>query len=228
MLRANRGRGRNPDPPRAARKRSRRERADPASPMPSGFRARAEYYDQLTGVFSISRRYFVIGAFDGALTVLGLILGATGYSDSPTLIIAAGVATAVALAVSSTFGAYEAERVEQDILQKEVSTAMLREVTGDKVAAHRFAIWVSSLIHGVAPLVAGLLPLVPFVFVPALLTFTDAVVAASVLTLAFLFALGVYLGTITKRSLLVGGLRLVIVAMLTAFVTFLIGGHSIF
>jgi predicted membrane protein (TIGR00267 family) len=190
------------------------------------FRQRARYYDQLTGVFSISRRYFVIGAFDGALTVLGLILGAAGVSTDPVLILSAGLATSVALAVSSTFGAYEAERVEQDLEHQELQSAMLRKVGGDKVAAHRFATIVSSLVHGVAPLVAGLLPLVPFLFVPQLLTFQTAVIVASGLTLAFLFALGVYLGTLTRKNVAVAGARLVAVAIATAFISYLIGGHA--
>lgn len=189
----------------------------------AGFWARARYYDQLTGVFSISRRYFVIGAFDGALTILGLILGAAGHSTDPVLIIGAGVATSVALAVSSTFGAYEAERVEQDIQRQELQSAMLTEVRGDKVAAHKFATRVSSIIHGVAPLIAGLLPIVPFFFVPSLLAFGQAVIMASGITIGFLFFLGVYLGTLTQRNVLKGGVRLVAVALATALITIWIG-----
>jgi predicted membrane protein (TIGR00267 family) len=224
MLRASRGRGRTTDSPRSPPKRLEPERAE-GSGMPEGFWARAKYYDQLTGVFSISRRYFVIGAFDGALTVLGLILGATGYSTNPALILAAGLATSVALAVSSTFGAYEAERVEQDIDHQEIQRAMLRDVGGDKVAAHRFAIIVSSLVHGTAPLVAGLLPLIPFLFVPWALPFIDAVIAAAGITIVFLFGIGAFLGTLTRRNAIVGGLRLVAVAIATAGITFVIGGH---
>lgn len=226
MLRASRGRGRQREAPRAPAGRADEDETIESRGPDKGFRERARYYDQLTGVFSISRRYFVIGAFDGALTVLGLILGAAGLSTDPALILAAGLATSVALAVSSTFGAYEAERVEQDLTHQELQTAMLRKVGGDKVAAHRFAIIVSSLVHGVAPLVAGLLPLVPFLFVPLLISFQGAVVAAVVVTLGFLFALGAYLGTITKKSMAMAGIRLVAVAILTAIVTFLIGGHA--
>ncbi len=227
MLRATKGRGRSGEAPRAPGPRADYERAEGADPV-KGWWARAKYYDQLTGVFSISRRYFVIGAFDGALTVLGLIIGAAGHSTDAGLILAAGFATCVALAVSSMFGAYEAERVEQDIEHQELQVAMLRKVGGDKVAAHRFATVVSSIVHGVGPLVAGLLPLVPFLVVPSLLSFGDAVLAAAVITLAFLFALGVFLGTLTRRNLAVAGLRLVVVAILTAALTVLIGGHSVF
>ncbi len=223
MLRAKRGavRGREAPPPPPPRE----EREEPLSSLT--FRERARYYDELTGVFAISRRYFVIGAFDGALTVLGLILGATGYSDSPSLILAAGFATSVALAVSSTFGAFEAESVEQDLAHDEIQSAMLRKVGGDKVAAHRFAKVVSSLVHGVAPLVAGLLPLASFLLVPSVLTFREAIVAAAGTTLVFLFVLGAYLGTLTKRNVVMAGVRLVTVAMATAALSLIIGGHVV-
>lgn len=227
MLRASRGRPANRESSRPRRRTPRRGREPRAAGPRRGFFARARYYDKLTGVFSISRRYFVIGAFDGALTVLGLVLGAAGHSSDPGLILAAGVATSVALAVSSVFGAFEAERVEQDLERQGLEAAMLTEVRGDMVAAVRFATRVSSLVHGVAPLLAGLLPLIPFLLVPGVLVFDQAVVYAALITFSFLFFLGAYLGTITKRSLALGGTRLVAVALATAILTILIGGHGI-
>jgi predicted membrane protein (TIGR00267 family) len=199
------------------------EPAHPGTGAPAKFFARARYYDHLTGVFSISRRYFVIGAFDGALTILGLVLGAAGHSTDATLILAAGLATSVALAVSSTFGAFEAERVEQDLERQGLESAMLTEVRGDMVAALHFATRLSSLVHGAAPMVSGLLPLIPFIFVPALISFDQAIVLSVVTTMGFLFFLGVYLGTITKKHLAISGLRLIIVALATALITVLIG-----
>ena len=201
------------------------EPAHPGTGKPAKFFARARYYDHLTGVFSISRRYFVIGAFDGALTVLGLVLGAAGHSTDATLILAAGLATSVALAVSSTFGAFEAERVEQDLERQGLESAMLTEVRGDMVAALHFATRLSSLVHGAAPMVSGLLPLIPFAFVPALISFDQAIVLSVVTTMGFLFFLGVYLGTITKKHLAISGLRLIIVALATALITVAIGFH---
>ncbi len=226
MLRTPKGRHANRESTRPRRRAARRNRSPKSRGPPRGFMARARYYDKLTGVFSISRRYFVIGAFDGALTVLGLILGAASHSNNPGLILAAGLATSVALAISSLFGAYEAERVEQDLERQGLEAAMLTEVRGDMVAAVRFASRVSPIIHGAGTMVAGLLPLVPFLLVPSVLPFGDAVVWASLLTFGFLFFLGAYLGTITKRSLAVGGLRLVAVALATAILTIVIGGHG--
>ncbi|MEM2900240.1 MAG: hypothetical protein QXT63_05565, partial [Thermoplasmata archaeon] len=53
----------------------RREDRDKKGRVLSSIWDRLDYYDELTDWKSISRRYFVIGAFDGALTILGVVLG---------------------------------------------------------------------------------------------------------------------------------------------------------
>ncbi len=47
------------------------------------WRRRIREYDEITNVGPIIRRYFVIGAFDGALTILGIIIytAAVGATD---------------------------------------------------------------------------------------------------------------------------------------------------
>src|SRR6267378_829256 len=42
-----------------------------------GWRRRIREYGEITNIGPIIRRYFVIGAFDGSLTVLGIIIGAS-------------------------------------------------------------------------------------------------------------------------------------------------------
>src|SRR5512136_2017706 len=102
---------------------------------------RLKFNFALTKSGAIARRYFVIGAFDGALTILGVILGAYASQghDHPELakelILAAGFAGGIALAISSTVGAYEAERVEHLLQHMKLEKAMLRPVEGDRVDA---------------------------------------------------------------------------------------------
>ncbi|MGD9963396.1 MAG: VIT1/CCC1 transporter family protein [Thermoplasmata archaeon] len=182
---------------------------------------------ELTKSGAIARRYFVIGAFDGALTILGVILGA--YVAQTTinpdlaeqLIIGAGVAGAVALSVSSAVGAYEAERVEHVLSHKHLEKAMLCEVEGTRKQAIGVSIFVSALSHGVAPLVAAFVPLIPFFFMPL----DEAVVTGTIITLAFLFGLGAYLGSLIKEMIVYTGLRFVIAGLATSIVLILIGGH---
>ena len=181
---------------------------------------------KLTRSASIARRYFVIGAFDGALTILGVILGAyvAEGSEHPELakqlILGAGFAGGIALAVSSTVGAYEAERVEHVLTHKVLEKAMLRPVEGTRVEAMKTSIWVSALVHGVAPLLAAFVPLVPFFF----MSLDTAVVTAIAMTVGFLFVLGAYLGSLIKEMIVYTGLRFVIAGLGTAIILILVGG----
>lgn len=180
----------------------------------------------LTKSGAIARRYFVIGAFDGALTILGVILGAyvaEGHAHpelAKQLILAAGFAGGIALAVSSTVGAYEAERVEHLLSHQHLEKAMLRPVEGARVEAMRVSISVSALVHGIAPLLAAFVPLLPFFFMPM----DAAVTTAIAFTLGFLFVLGAYLGSLIKEMIVYTGLRFVIAGLATAIILILVGG----
>lgn len=182
---------------------------------------------KLTKSEAIARRYFVIGAFDGALTILGVILGAyvsEGIADpvlAKKLILASGFSGGIALAVSSTVGAYEAERVEHLLKHQQLEKAMLRPVEGDRVDAMRVSIWLSALVHGAAPLLAAFVPLLPFLF----MELDVAVITAIGLTLGFLFVLGSYLGSLIKEMIVYTGLRFVIAGLATAIILIIVGGN---
>lgn len=186
-----------------------------------------KYLFELTRSAAIARRYFVIGAFDGALTILGVIIGAyiaqsrVDPEMARQLIIAAGMAGGIALAVSSAVGAYEAERVEHILSHKNLEHAMLSSVDGTRREAMTVSILVSAIVHGVAPLIAAIVPLVPFFFMPL----HEAVVAGIVITMVFLFALGGFLGSLIKETFIYTGLRFVIAGLATAIILILIGGH---
>lgn len=185
------------------------------------------YLFQLTRSASIARRYFVIGAFDGALTILGVIIGAYVAEANvhpelaKQLIVSAGFAGGIALAVSSAVGAYEAERVEHILSHKNLEQAMLRPVEGIREEAMTVSILVSAVVHGLAPMVAAIVPLVPFFFMPL----HEAVVAGIVITMVFLFVLGAFLGNLIKEIFVYTGLRFVIAGLATAIVLIMIGGH---
>ncbi|HEX9906995.1 MAG TPA: VIT1/CCC1 transporter family protein [Thermoplasmata archaeon] len=185
-----------------------------------------KFHFDLTESGTIARRYFVIGAFDGALTILGVILGAyvvEGHAHpelARDLIMAAGLAGGVALAVSSTVGAYEAERVEHHIDHQNLEKAMLKQVSGTRMEAMRVSIWVSAIVHGVAPLLSAFIPLIPFFFLPLDL----AVVVAIAMTMAFLFVLGAYLGSLIREMIIYTGLRFVIAGLATAIILIIVGG----
>ena len=96
---------------------------------------------------------------------------------------------------------------------------MLVEISAEHRSAFRTAALVSAAVHGVAPVIAALVPVLPFV----LLDYGTAVVVATVVTLAFLFGLGAYLGSLVRERILVTGLRFVATGLGTAAILWSLG-----
>ncbi|HWM51508.1 MAG TPA: VIT1/CCC1 transporter family protein [Thermoplasmata archaeon] len=188
------------------------------------WRRRLREYDEITNVRPIIRRYFVIGAFDGALTVLGIIIGASAFGDleaHKVLVVSASFGAAIALAVSSAVGAYEAERVEKKLDIRTIERAMLARLSEEHQEAFRFAAILSAIVHGIAPLIAGLLPVIPFLVLDA----RTATVLAVIITLVILFALGAYLGNLVRERVLVTGMRFAAAGIGTALILWLLGAR---
>jgi predicted membrane protein (TIGR00267 family) len=185
-------------------------------------RSRVKMAVEMHDLLPIARRYFVIGAFDGALTIMGVILGAYAAGElTKNLVLVAGSATGIALSVSSAVGAYEAERIESVIQHRGLERAMLSTVEGTRKESAKIGNLASAFVHGIAPLIAALIPLIPFFFMPEL----DAMVVAIVITIAFLFVMGSYLGSLIKEMIFYTGLRFVAAGLITAIIVFLLHGE---
>lgn len=185
-------------------------------------RSRIKMAAEMHDLLPIARRYFVIGAFDGALTIMGVILGAYAiHALTKQLVIVAGVAAGVALAVSSAVGAYEAERIESALKHKVIERAMLTQIEGARKETAQIGNLASAFVHGIAPLIAAFVPLTPFFFMPE----DDAMVFAVIITLGFLFSMGAYLGSLLKEMIVYTGLRFVVAGLVTAILVFLLGAH---
>jgi len=157
-------------------------------------------YSRIAHLGPLSRRYFVIGTFDGALTALALVLGALAGATSAgvefdesmsDIIFASGIAMGVGLGISSFFGAYESERIERDIELRGLENSMLTKLEGTIIHdAKKFAILWSSFVHGISPMVAAWIPVVPFLFLPPY----EAIGGSVITALFILFIIGIYLG----------------------------------
>lgn len=194
---------------------------------------RLKIYWRITELGSLTRRYIVIGAFDGALTIVAIILaalaaavllGALMTSDQVTLLVRASLSAGVGLAISSGWGAYEAERVERKKEIQHLEQHMQRPMDGCMVeSAVKFATGWASFIHGISPLPAAILPLIPLVLFPS--NFVTAATISIIVTMIFLFILGVWMGRIAKTNMRFGGLRMVIIGLITAAICVLIGAY---
>ena len=76
---------------------------------------RLKIYWRITELGSLTRRYIVIGAFDGALTIVAIVLAALAAAvllgsvmtpEQVNLLVRASLSAGVGLAISSDWGAY--------------------------------------------------------------------------------------------------------------------------
>ncbi len=168
-------------------------------------------YDDIAEISEIARRYFAMNAFDGVLTIIGVLMGNyTAGVRSPAIVISTGLSTCMAMGISGLWGAYLTESAERkrslDILENHT----LSDLSGTKIGrASRAAVIIVALVDGLAPFAAALLVLSPFFFGTLLGEITTSYYLSLGLALATLFALGAFLGRVSKDSLILSGLKMI-------------------
>ena len=194
---------------------------------------RWKQYSKISDVGPITRRYFVMNAFDGALTMLGVVIGAyvSGVIDQPTVIISAGIAGSIAMGISGVSGAYMTEKAERTKKLKDLEKAMLTDMkNGLHERSHRFATIFAAVIDGVSPAIAAMFVVSPFFMVNfGIISAELAFFACITITLIVLCSLGVYLAKISDESMIKYGIQMLLVGLVTAFLcvgtSILLGGH---
>ncbi|MCK4434143.1 VIT1/CCC1 transporter family protein, partial [Candidatus Bathyarchaeota archaeon] len=72
-------------------------------------------YIRISEIAPISRRYFIMNAFDGATTILGIVVGAyVAEITSESLVILSGLGATLAMGLSGFAGAYMTEEAERE------------------------------------------------------------------------------------------------------------------
>jgi len=174
---------------------------------------------RISNLGPIARRYFAMNAFDGTLTMLGIILASHfAMHFDARVIVSAGIGACLAMMFSGLAGTYLAEKAERERELREMENAMLRNLDQSVYKrANRFAIIVSSVVDGFAPFMAGLLLLAPFFIVLFSPTFWGYAVIISVLTgFVLLFLLGVFLGRVSEQNQWLYGLQTLAAGLGTA------------
>ncbi len=158
------------------------------------------------------RRYFVMNAFDGALTIFGVILGAyvVGISDF-SLVVSIGIATSIAVGISGVWGAFLTETAERKKELKSLERSLHRKLKGTEIdSAFRATIYITAAVDGISPFIAAMFILAPFLIAPAELS-VDATYYLSFMLAALVFLLlGAYLGKISKENMLVSAVKLLL------------------
>jgi len=185
------------------------------------FLAKIRSYIRISGVGSISRRYFVMNAFDGATTVLGIVVGAHVAEITNQLwIISSGLGAALAMGLSGFVGAYMTEEAERSIGLKDLEKSMLSDLSNSVVGeASRFAsIW-TGIVDGVSPAVSAIVCLMPFLLsFYGMFPINLAIQLSIAVGLSLMFLLGVFLGRISDRNMILHGVKTLCVGLVLTFV----------
>lgn len=188
---------------------------------------KAEFLFKITRSQGIARRYFVVNGFDGALTMLGLILGFQFSSSAPlSVTINACMGAAIALGVSGVSSAYISEVAEKRRALLQLEEAMLIDLQDSAHSeAARWVPMMIALVNGSAPLLISLVILSPLLLTQAGIAFpVSPLFLAIILALIIVFLLGVFLGRISGISWLRSGLQTLCIAITTALLIFLFTG----
>ena len=183
---------------------------------------------RITRTHEIMRRYFVVNGFDGALTMLGLILGfVVSGATALSVIINVCLGAAIALGVSGVSSAYVSESAERKRALGELEDAMIADLHDSAHGeAARGVPLLIALVNGFAPLIISLLILTPIFLANAGFVLpVSPLYAAVAITLGLIFLLGVFLGSIAGVSWWRSGVQTLLVAVLTAGLIYLFASY---
>jgi VIT1/CCC1 family predicted Fe2+/Mn2+ transporter len=151
-------------------------------------------------------REIIMGAQDNLTNVLAVVLGVAIGSGNASTVALAGVSAGVAEAISMGGVLFNATKAERD----------LARAAGAPFAKRPRR---AALVTFLAALVAAAIPLAPF----AILPLSTAMVAAAVLSLSALFAIGVWTGGMTGEGWWRSGVRFLAVGGLAAVAAAVVG-----
>tara|TARA_R110001583_G_scaffold2945_1_gene20005 strand:+ start:404 stop:988 length:585 start_codon:yes stop_codon:yes gene_type:complete len=176
----------------------------------------------------IVRRYFVVNGFDGALTMLGLIMGfIVSEPVDLSMIISVCLGAAIALGMSGISSAYISESAERKYALGKLERSMISDLHGSAHGvASRWVPLLIGLVNGLAPLIISLLILLPLWLALAGVNLPlSPLYAASFVALLLTFLLGAFLGRISGVTWLRSGIQTLLVALITASLIYFLAGN---
>ena len=184
-----------------------------------------EYLDA-TNALELLRRYGVMNAFDGALTMLGFIMGSyvAGVRD-PRVIISAGISASFAMGLSGFVGALITEKAERERQVKELEKVLFANLKGSFIdRASKMTVIFAAIVDAVSPAIAALISSMPIIFAfYKIINFDLAVQISILLTLGFIFSLGLYLGKISGENPLRYGFYMLTAGIILSIISNMFG-----
>ncbi len=162
-------------------------------------------------------REVLMGAQDNLTNVLAVVLGVAVGAGRADMVALAGLAAGIAEAISMGGVLYTGTQADRD-LDEQAAREAVGNVPGP-VARQRLTPLQAGAVTFAAGMVAGLVPLVPFMVLP-LLPAIGVCVGISILAL---FGLGTWTASVTGRSRVRDGIRLVLIAGSAAIAAAIVG-----
>ena len=184
-------------------------------------------YDDIASISEIARRYFAMNAFDGVLTIIGVLMGSyTARVRDPTVVIVTGFSTSIAMGISGLWGAYLTESAERRRDLDDLERRTLTDLSDTKIGrASRVAVVVVALVDGLAPFLAALVVLLPFFFSGLLADVVFSYYASLGMALVVLFAVGAFLGTVSKENLIISGMKMIGAGLVSILLSYFLGAE---
>jgi predicted membrane protein (TIGR00267 family) len=181
-------------------------------------------YERIAGFSQIARRALANNAFDGVLTMIGVLVGNyLGGVFAAGTVVRIGIATSISIGISGLWGAYLAESAERGRELAELERISLTDLSETKIGrASRVAVIVVALVDGLSPLLSSMIVLIPFFFTRLIDNIMVTYVLSLVIALVSLFGLGMFLGRISGRSLVGYGLRTVVAGVVAIMINALL------
>lgn len=176
---------------------------------------------RITRSHDIARRYLVVNGFDGALAMLGLLMGFYVSADvSVDTMLSACFGTAVALMMSGLSSAYISESAERRRELRELEEAMITDLDESAHAkAARLVPWLIAAVNGLSPFALAALIISPlWLHELGVTAITSPLEAAIVIAFVSLFCLGLFLSYVSRTFWLWSALRTLLVAVVTALI----------
>ncbi len=179
-----------------------------------GWYGKLRHYHEIAEVGEIARRYFPMNGFDGVLTSLGIVTGAYfGGVTEPAALVVVIASASVSLGVSGFYGSYLSEQAERRRELRELEETMLSRLDATDIgAAARYATIASASVAGFASAIGGIIMCIPLLMQPVL-GIDGSFFAAWGVAVVELIILGVFLGRVSRGSLIVSSIKFVAAGM---------------
>lgn len=157
-------------------------------------------------------RLLIRGLVDGALSSLGVVIGAS-LSNNMTVVLSAGFSGAMANGLSNIMAAFTAEKTGRYLDLKELEKKMMKSLKGTKLEKKiEKEVLKGGVYDGLASLFGGALPVIPFIF----LSGTTALATSISLVGLLAVILGINTSIHSKENMFWSAVKMLIFTFVTA------------